>query len=201
MTKSLFMTVAFLIFCFSGLSSAQAHKVLITAWASGDHIEGRIGFGGGGTIVPTPITIFDPEGRKLGETKTDANGMFVFTPGEAIPHIFKGDLGSGHLAEIRLEVDELPSSLRPQSTGIPRAEQQKTSAFQPDANAPATLPPEIRAIIAETIRNEILPLRRELAAYKEHVDFQSLLGGIGYIVGLFGIGFYFAARRRSRSSS
>ena len=39
-------------------------------------------------------------------------------------------------------------------------------------------------------------LEAEIAAYREHNDFQTILGGIGYIVGLFGLGFYLAARRR-----
>ncbi|NIY97843.1 cobalt ABC transporter permease, partial [Salipiger sp. HF18] len=48
----------------------------------------------------------------------------------------------------------------------------------------------------EAVRDEVRPLRREIAAYREHNDLQSILGGIGYIVGLFGLGFYLAARRK-----
>ena len=46
------------------------------------------------------------------------------------------------------------------------------------------------------LRNELRPLRQELTAYKNKSDFQSVLGGIGYIFGLFGLGFYIAARRK-----
>ena len=53
-----------------------------------------------------------------------------------------------------------------------------------------------RQAIAQAVRDEMRPLRREIAAYREHNDFQTILGGIGYIVGLFGLGFYLAARRR-----
>ena len=53
-----------------------------------------------------------------------------------------------------------------------------------------------RDAIAEAVRNEVRPLRREIAAYKEKNDLQTILGGIGYIAGLFGVGFYVAARRR-----
>ena len=53
-----------------------------------------------------------------------------------------------------------------------------------------------RQTIAQAVRDEMRPLRREIAAYREHNDFQTILGGIGYIVGLFGLGFYLAARRR-----
>ena len=40
------------------------------------------------------------------------------------------------------------------------------------------------------------PLRQEITAYRNHNDLQTILGGIGYIAGLFGLGCYLAARRR-----
>jgi nickel transport protein len=45
------------------------------------------------------------------------------------------------------------------------------------------------------VRDELRPLRREITAYKEKNDLQSILGGIGYIFGFFGIAYYIAARR------
>jgi nickel transport protein len=66
-------------------------------------------------------------------------------------------------------------------------------------DAPATaagLSDQARAELATMIRNELRPLRQELTAFKNKSDFQSVLGGIGYIFGLFGLGFYIAARRK-----
>lgn len=68
------------------------------------------------------------------------------------------------------------------------------AAQQTPASAP--LSAETRAMIAEAVRDEIRPLRREIAAYREHNSLQTILGGIGYILGLFGLGFYLAARRK-----
>ena len=59
-----------------------------------------------------------------------------------------------------------------------------------------SLTTEERLAIAEAVRDELRPLRREIAAYREKNDLQTILGGIGYIVGIFGLGFYVAARRR-----
>jgi nickel transport protein len=39
------------------------------------------------------------------------------------------------------------------------------------------------------------PLRREIMAMKEKNGVRDILGGIGFIAGLFGLGFYLAARR------
>jgi nickel transport protein len=60
----------------------------------------------------------------------------------------------------------------------------------------AKLKSELRA----AVRLETKPLRKEIAAYKEKNDLQTILGGIGYIIGLFGIGFYIAARRERQKS-
>ena len=53
--------------------------------------------------------------------------------------------------------------------------------------------------LAAVVRAEMRPIRREIAALKETRDMQSILGGIGYIIGLFGVGFYLAARRKLKA--
>ena len=82
--------------------------------------------------------------------------------------------------------------------GKPVIETQPPAATT-DATNPAPvagLTAEERDVIAEAVRDEIRPLRREIAAYKEKNDLQTILGGLGYILGLFGLGFYIAARRK-----
>jgi nickel transport protein len=58
-----------------------------------------------------------------------------------------------------------------------------------------------KAALAEAVRNELKPLRREIIALKEKNDLQSVLGGIGYIVGLFGLWFFIAGRRLAKRSA
>jgi nickel transport protein len=50
--------------------------------------------------------------------------------------------------------------------------------------------------VSEAVKQEVRPLRREIAAYQETHDIQSILGGLGYILGLVGVVFYLMARRR-----
>lgn len=168
---------------------ALAHKVIASVYPAGRQIEGEIGFSNGDMAVQSKITVTDPAGRVLGETVTDDAGSFTFTPAEPVDHLFRADLGAGHVAEVTLSAAEVATILG------------KAAAPEPAAAAPGTATTASTAmidpeLIAAAVRDEIRPLRQEIAAYKEKNDLQTILGGIGYIAGLFGLGFYLAARRR-----
>ena len=48
----------------------------------------------------------------------------------------------------------------------------------------------------ESLRAEIVELRREFADYRNSTRLRDVLGGIGYILGLAGLAFYFLGVRR-----
>lgn len=177
---------------------ARAHKVIASVYASGAKIEGEIGFSNGDMAGDALVEVFDDAGEKLGETRTDGEGFFVFAPTRPVAHVFRADLGAGHVAEARMAVEDLPPALRqaaPAGGGAAAAAIAVTDAL------PAAPPSEAeRELIAEMLRQELRPLRREIAAYKEKNDLQTVLGGIGYIIGLFGLGFYLSAQRRLRKA-
>lgn len=86
------------------------------------------------------------------------------------------------------------------AAGIPAQESssaQSTGAVQNSNAASASLDEEaltrkIEAAVAKRIR----PLVREIGALKEEVRLHDILGGIGYIIGLAGVAFYFLGVRR-----
>ena len=168
---------------------AWAHKVVAGAYASGDHIEGEVGFSDGTMAKNAVVEVLSEDGTKLGEVKTGEDGTFVFTPTQQIVHIFHADLGGGHVANIRMEVADLPMiASGPLAAGTPAGE---ASGSVTNAQMVA---------LADAVANEMKPLRREIIALKEKNDMQSILGGIGYILGLFGIGFYIAGWYRFRKA-
>ncbi|NIZ02357.1 cobalt ABC transporter permease [Thalassospira lucentensis] len=194
---------------------AQAHKVIASVFASGTNIEGEIGFSNGDMAANTLVQVFDEDGTKLGEAKTDEDGFFVYPPTKMVNHVFRADLGAGHIAKVVFDISEMSSVLTNPQTTQPATPKTDNGAVAGDVNAtpsmteteqgaetssaPSTghvaLTAQEEATIAAIVRDEVRPLRREIAAYKEKNDLQSILGAIGYIFGFFGIAFYIAARR------
>nr|WP_321249970.1 cobalt ABC transporter permease [uncultured Ruegeria sp.] len=174
---------------------ALAHKVIAGVFPAGDAIEGELGFSNGDMAADQEVIVYGPDGSELGRTVTDTDGFFLYSPTRAVTHTFKADLGAGHVAEVAMPADEVAEIMGVEAelseTATPVA-----SADGAAAVTVASLSDEERAAIAKAVRDETRPLRREIAAYREHNDLQNILGGIGYIIGLFGIGFYLAARKK-----
>lgn len=194
MSKFTFLSVVFAALML--VSPAQAHKVIASVFPSGENIEGEIGFSNGDMAENTLVEVFDENNNKLGEATTDADGFFIFTPKKGVNHVFRADLGAGHVAEVTFDISELSHLAMATGSGV--------EAVDPGVVAENEAAPEASSreiskaqeeLIASVVRDELRPLRREIAAYKEKNDLQSILGGIGYILGGFGIAFYIAARR------
>ncbi|MYM56606.1 cobalt ABC transporter permease [Thalassovita mangrovi] len=184
--------LAFIVMLCAAPVPALAHKVIASVFPSGSAIEGEIGFSNGDMAVDQEIIVTGPDGAELGRARTDGDGFFVYTPTVPVAHTFRANLGAGHVAEATMPAEEVAAILgksAPVPATAPAAEQQAPASAAP-------LSAETRAMIAEAVRDEIRPLRREIAAYREHNSLQTILGGIGYILGLFGLGFYLAARRK-----
>ncbi|MBK5924117.1 cobalt ABC transporter permease [Rhodovulum sulfidophilum] len=226
MIRPVFLTLALVL----APLPALAHKVIAAVYADGALIEGEVGFSNGDMAANATVAVSDPEGNPLGETATDADGMFTFRPSVAVAHVFHADLGAGHVAEVTMSAEDVAAILDSPAAraaaeaaagtgGIPGAGQAEAasdggnpSTFPLDAASgtaavgssavPLTAAPGLsdadKAAVAKIVRDEMRPLRREIAAYREKNDLQSILGGIGYIVGIFGLGFYVAARRRMK---
>lgn len=183
------------------VSPAFAHKVIASVYPSGDVIEGDIGFSNGDMAFDVVVEVFDAAGNKLGETKTNADGVFTYKPTQRVPLVFRANLGAGHVAEVRMRADELPGVEVTGSSAASTANDKPAAGPVASANVDvAALMAEQRKMIDEAVQRQVTPLRREIMAYQEKTNLQAILGGIGYILGLFGIGFYFAGRRKLKGA-
>ncbi|WP_026379720.1 hypothetical protein [Afifella pfennigii] len=204
-----YLRLALLALMLLPVSPAAAHKVIASLFVSGAVIEGEIGFTSGDMASDILVEVFDEAGNKLGETRTDADGFFTYAPEKAVTHVFRANLGAGHVAEVQMAAEELPEIAGSPAATV-SAEANGGSGPPSASPAPASVPaPQIdldalmeeqRRLIAEAVQKQVIPLRRDIDAYKEKHDLQSILGGIGYIFGLFGLGFYLAARRKMKAA-
>ncbi|WP_417836515.1 cobalt ABC transporter permease [Thalassospira tepidiphila] len=190
MARSLMLVFALGMLVF-GAKPAQAHKVIASLFPSGSNIEGEIGFSNGVMAENTLVEIFDLDGNKIDEVTTDGDGFFVYTPSQQIDLRFRADLGAGHVAEATFAIADLAGVDGTLQAALSKA----PTASGAGSNAGPAITRAQEEIIATIVRDELRPLRRELTAYKEKNDLQSILGGIGYIFGAFGIIYYIAARR------
>ena len=182
MNKTIMWFFVFVI-AVSVTNAAQAHKVIAALYPGVGVVEGEIGFSNGDPAAKALVEVFDTEGKKLGQTQTDDEGFFVFETDVKTDMVFKSDLGAGHTVEISLAGDEVTVA-------------SSSSGGESTPSEQATPGPELRKMLAEEVQRAVRPLQREIAAYKEKNDLQTILGGIGYILGLFGIAFYIQARRQ-----
>ena len=169
-------------------SFVGAHNVVGGVYTIGDTIEGEAGFSNG-DMAPAGIKVFvtDMQGASLGQTETDAEGVFRFKPSRYVTHHFTLDLGAGHTLALTLAADELPAALAP--TQAPAA----TAA----AKSATTLNSQIEAAVARQVK----PLRRELRELKEAAGLRDIVGGIGYILGLCGLAALLRERKMRKESA
>lgn len=192
-------------------TSAEAHKLLLSYWFSDGEIVGEVGLSNGTFASAAPIEVSDADGALIAVITSGGDGLFRYRPLEAADHSFYTDLGGGHIARFKVSKEEIATGGRApradQGAGLVQAE---IGASGPDTSGMTleqrrALPPSgsaaDQATIKSLIRQELTPLRREIVALREKNSFQSILGGIGYIVGLFGLAMFWMARQAGKGQA
>lgn len=197
--RKVFNWYKFLIsFIFSGLLLAAitlsifAHKVNIFAYVEGDTVYTESYFPDGKKVEDGMVKVYDSQGNKLLEGKTNKDGQFNFK----LPK--KDDLKivliatMGHQASYTLSKDELPDILPipgPEKLGSER-ESKITGTTQVNSD-------QIKTIIDNSLEEKLKPIMRELAKMQQKkVSFTEVIGGIGYIFGIMGIILYFMSKKK-----
>lgn len=165
--------------------AARAHKVNMFASAVGRTIEGEVYFSRGAKAANVRVMVRALDGRELGETKTDGAGAFTFEARLRCDHVLVADVGDGHVARFTIAADELTGNLPLPAGG------DRPAAPQTDQ--------ELAGMVEKAVSRQVAPLRRDLARFRSDVRLHDVLGGIGYILGLMGLAFFFLGARRKRS--
>lgn len=168
--------------------SAAAHQLSVFAYVEGRSIQGEVFVPDGTAIANATVTAFGPQAQKLGETRTDGDGHFSLEAPFRCDYRLAVSDGHGHSAEYLLSADELPDDLPPLA-----ASPAKAQASQ--GTKPASGDSSVRGEL-ESLRKQVILLRKDLSAFQQEIRFRDLLGGIGFILGLTGVASYFLAARR-----
>jgi len=175
--------------------SAFAHKVNIFAYAEGDKVYSESYFNDGKKCIDSKIEVFNNQGNKLLEGLTDEEGMFSFE----IPSkdVIDGDLNvvltasMGHRAEYIISADELGGTVG----SVKEEFEEPVSAVSPETSSVDLK--EIQSLIENALDKKIKPIMKEIKKSQEgKVSSTEIIGGIGYIIGIFGIVAYFLSRKR-----
>lgn len=176
----------------------QAHRINIFAWLEGDSVMVECGFNRSSPVRSGLITVFDgANGKELLQGHTDDKGHFSFPvpPAARAGHGLRIQIaaGEGHRNEWIMDASEFSGADAP--TGSARDTAAPSDPAQTQAGRPATAD-DVRAIVNAALDAKLGPIRRDLAAQvNAGPGLRDIIGGIGWILGLAGIGLYFRGRR------
>jgi len=203
--KDLFygLIIIFVICGFHG--KALAHRVTVFAWVDGNTVHTQSRFSGGKAVQNGRISVYDFQEKLLLTGNTDSAGEFDFNlPGTADIRIVL-DAGMGHGNEWVISAEDVESP--PEKGNEPKL---KTTLLSPNSKVVSTklsktVPStptgltrdDIKAIVDESIDNKLKPMMKLLAElHDDQPSFNDILSGIGYILGLIGLGTYIHYRRK-----
>ena len=166
---------------------ALAHKVMIFFFFLGETVFTESKFSGGKKVLHAPVVIFDKDGKKLLEGKTDNKGEFSFRIPKVTDLRIVLNAAMGHKAEWT----------------IPESEIREAGAIVEIKSAPEPSGPiavglskeEVQKIVEDSLDKKLRPIVRMMTESKNtKPSLTEIIGGIGYIFGLMGIALYFKNR-------
>lgn len=191
MFKKLFLMPGFLAVLLSIIipSAAFAHKVKIFALMEADEIYGYVYFSGGRRAKEVLVSLEDSSGKVIKELNTNKKGEFRFSKIGMPPYKISTDIGDGHSAEYVISETIPQESLTIQTL----YKNKDISHEKQPSQQPAQ---DLKRVIEKAVAGQITPLRVQLEAYEEKIRIRDIIGAIGYIIGLFGLFFFFKAGSR-----
>jgi cobalt/nickel transport system permease protein len=170
-------------------ASASAHQMNLYATVEGRAIQGEVYFRGKVPAQNVTVRLLDPDGQELDKTTTDEQGKFTFPNCNQQNFQLVANSEDGHGTEPYC----LPAALFAEGAATTGSAVDGASARS--ANGSELAPPSV-----EALRAQIDLLKQQIIDYQSQVRVRDVLGGVGWIVGIAGVAFYFlGARRKGRN--
>ena len=197
MVKSILTGLALLI-SFPGI--ALAHRVNIFAYAQDGMICTESYFNNGREAANSTVEIFDAKNNKLLLTgNTDENGEFSFEIPQAGALRIVLTASMGHKNEYLLSEGEVKAALgrvKASSKIPPESVERRKKQSLPEATTQIDNS-QLEMLLGRVVEKKTAPIMKNLIKMEEQMrkpSISEILSGIGYILGLMGIGMYFRYR-------
>lgn len=174
---------------------ALAHRLKVFAAPAGTELSGRVYFIGAGGAAGIEAVLTDAAGTVVGTAITDDDGRFTLALPYRDDFSVSADAGDGHADSFSVPASRLAETL-PQAPGERAA---TVAQAVPDDVAPPASTPD--ADLDAAIARQLAPLLEEIDALRADIRLRDLLGGIGYILGVFGLWALWRARHPRRPSA
>jgi len=171
-------------------SNIFAHKVTIFAYVVGETVYTESYFSDGTKVKDGEIVVYDRQGNKLLEGKTDKDGLFNFKLPKKDELRIELNATMGHKASYILSFDEIPKEVieKSEKANIKKTNEEKITQVNLK---------QIKNIIDDSLDEKLKPVMQQLKKIEEkRISFTEILGGIGYILGLMGIIMYFLSKKK-----
>ncbi len=187
---------------------ALAHRVLVFAYAEGDTIHTESKFVPNTPVRQGKIEVMDKKtGQVLLTGQTDDRGKFSFKiPAAAAAQKLDLEIvveaAMGHRGAWLLKADSyLPGATPGKAAAPPAPTPASATAPAAPGSKIANLDEQaLEAAVNKALRRQLAPINEKLTDLTIHrTSLPDVLGGIGYIFGLFGLWAYFQSTRKKNS--
>ena len=199
-----FQTILLILVIGAFKTPALAHRVLIFAYAEGDTIHTESKFIPDTPVRQGKILVLDQKtGKELLTGQTDDQGKFSFKiPAEAMAQ--KPDLNivvepaMGHRGAWLLKADSYLTGATPGKAAAP-APASPTGPAAPSIKAANLDQQTLEAAVNKSLERQLAPIKEMLTDLTIHrTSPTDIIGGIGYIMGLFGLWAYFQSKGKKK---
>ncbi|MGD9272262.1 MAG: hypothetical protein PVH08_14405 [Syntrophobacterales bacterium] len=175
------------------VSQVWAHKVNVFAWVEGDTVFVEGYFPGGKKSQDSLVEVFNPTGTKLLEGRTNKKGEFSFKIPERTDLKIVLTASMGHKNDFTLSASDLGGS-----GSLPSSEPAKKHVHSVGESVPVSNDiHQLETIIDEALDRKLAPVIKLIRdTRKEGPTISEIVGGVGYIFGIFGIFMYFKSRNK-----
>jgi nickel transport protein len=190
---------------------AFAHKIHIYAWVKGDTVYTQSYAGGKKAVKNGKILVLDNDENTILTGMTNSKGEFSFKiPKESELKVVIDD-GMGHRAHWTIPIDEVrnvehkhehevkETDAMPVPTRQNKVQKQEAVVMVNHLQSPCLSSEELKKVVERVVDKKMKVVVAKFdKAMKDNSEstITDILGGIGYILGLVGIGAYFNYRRK-----